>query len=178
MPKKPAVTPRGYRTSTAALAVSDVPAALAFYETAFDATVQARDTEDAPCFAVVKIGTSMLFVTAGWPGHGHQPTPGAASVAQHMYVADVDAAFATAIDAGAQALAAPSLAYWGERCATICDPFGHVWTLATRIEALGLTAPTRSPRGQRRCATRPRPPRRRSKLRMLSADKGFALPIR
>lgn len=137
MPKKPAVTPRGYRTSTAALAVSDVPAALAFYQTAFDATVQARDTEDAPCFAVVKIGTSMLFVTAGWPGHGHQPTPGGASVAQHMYVADVDAAFARAIDAGAQALAAPALAYWGERCATICDPFGHVWTLATRIEALG-----------------------------------------
>lgn len=136
MPKKPAVTPRGYRTCTAALAVSDVPAALAFYEAAFDAKVQSRDSERETRFAALKIGSSMLFVTAGWAGHGHQPTPGGASVAHHMYVADVDAAFAMATEAGAEVLAEPMLAYWGERCATLRDPFGHVWTLATRVEAL------------------------------------------
>ncbi|WP_323765414.1 VOC family protein [Marinovum sp.] len=136
MPKKPAVTPRGYRTCTATLAVSDVPAALSFYQSAFGASVQSRDDTTDTRFAAIKIGSSMLFVSAGWAGHGHQPTPGAASVAHHMYVADVDAACAAARDAGAQVLAEPALAYWGERCATIADPFGHVWTLATRVEAL------------------------------------------
>lgn len=136
MPKKPAVAPRGYRTCTAALAVSNVPAALEFYEAAFGAKVQARDSEADPRFASLKIGSSMLFVTEGWAGHGHQPTPGAASVAHHMYVEDVDASFAKAVEAGAQVLAEPALAYWGERCATLSDPMGHVWTLATRVEAL------------------------------------------
>ncbi|WP_417523230.1 VOC family protein [Marinovum sp.] len=136
MPKKPAVAPRGYRTCTAALAVANVPAALAFYEAAFDAKVQARDSEAEPRFATIKVGSSMLFVTEGWAGHGHQPTPGAASVAHHMYVEDVDASFARAVEAGAQVLAEPELAYWGERCATLSDPMGHVWTLATRVEAL------------------------------------------
>ncbi|MFY2822507.1 VOC family protein [Ruegeria sp. MALMAid1280] len=136
MKKKPATLPRGYRTCTASLAVADVPAALAFYEKAFDAKIQAYDAEEAPGFAAIKIGNSMVFVTAGWGAH--VPTvPGTViPVGHHMYVEDADAALATALDSGATLIADANDTYWGERCATVADPFGHIWTLATRIENL------------------------------------------
>ena len=136
MKKKPATLPRGYRTCTASLAVADVPAAVQFYESAFDAKIQAFDADEAPGFAAIKIGTSMLFVTAGWGAHG-PTTPGTVTpVGHHMYVEDTDATLATALENGASLIAEANDTYWGERCATIADPFGHVWTLATRLENL------------------------------------------
>ncbi|WP_420583686.1 VOC family protein [Ruegeria sp.] len=136
MKKKPAVLPRGYRTCTASLAVADVPAALKFYENAFDAKVQSHDAEEEPGFATVKIGNSMLFVTAGWGVHA--PTaPGAViPVGHHMYVEDMDAVLANALDHGGSLISEPTDTYWGERCATVADPFGHIWTVATRVENL------------------------------------------
>ncbi|MDA7963445.1 VOC family protein [Ruegeria sp.] len=138
MKKKPATLPRGYRTCTASLAVADVPAALAFYQTAFGAEIRTCDSDQQPGFASIKIGTSMLFVTAGWSAYGHQPAGfGAASpVAHHMYVEDVDAVLEAATAAGATVISAAEDTYWGERCATVADPFGHLWTLATRLENL------------------------------------------
>ncbi len=138
MKKKLAVQPRGYRTCTASLAVSDVPAALAFYANAFGADTRASDSKADPRFASIKIGNSMLFVTAGWSANLHVPTSSAAAVnvAHHVYVENVDAAFDKAVAAGAVPIAAAADTFWGERCATVQDPFGHVWTLATRLEQL------------------------------------------
>lgn len=138
MKKKPATLPRGYRTLTASLAVSDVAGLLAFLTAAFEAEVQIRDNEEDPAFAAVKLGNSRLFVTRGWAPHGHLPVAAQESspVSQHMYVEDVDAVIGKAIEAGAQLLAEPSDMYWGERCGAIVDPFGHRWTIATRIENL------------------------------------------
>ena len=136
MKKKPAILPRGYRTCTSSLAVADVSAALEFYESAFGARIQAHDAEEAPGFAAIKIGNSMLFVTAGWSAHAPM-VPGAVTpVGHHMYVEDTDAALATALENGATLIAEANDTYWGERCATVADPFGHIWTLATRIENL------------------------------------------
>lgn len=136
MKKNPATLPRGYRTCTASLAVADVAAALTFYEAAFGAKVQAFDVAEAPCFASIKIGNSMMFVTAGWGAH--VPTiPGTVTpVGHHMYVENIDATLETALDNGASLMVEASDTYWGERCATIADPFGHIWTLATRLENL------------------------------------------
>lgn len=138
MTKKPSTHPRGYRTCTASLAVADVPAALAFYQAAFGAETRATDKEGQPGFAAIKIGTSMMFLTEGWALSGHVPGTGAstATVAHHMYVEDVDTALETACAAGAKLISPAADAYWGERCATLADPFGHLWTLATRLENL------------------------------------------
>ncbi len=136
MKKKPATLPRGYRTCTASLAVADVDAALTFYESAFDAKIQAYDADEAPGFASIKIGNSMLFVTAGWGVHGPAVPGTVTPIGHHMYVEDVDTALAAALESGASLIAEAADTYWGERCATIADPFGHVWTLATRVENL------------------------------------------
>ncbi|PHS19439.1 MAG: glyoxalase [Blastopirellula sp.] len=138
MKKKPATLPRGYRTCTASLAVTNVPAALTFYVNAFGAEVRVRDSDEDPRFASIKIGNSMMFVTAGWSASGHvSATFGAgAPVAHHMYVEDIDTVIDLALAAGAQLISAAEDTYWGERCATIADPFGHLWTIATRLENL------------------------------------------
>ena len=44
--------------------------------------------------------------------------------------AEVDAAFALALSAGASALKAPSSVFWGGYSGYFADPDGHVWELA------------------------------------------------
>lgn len=139
MTKKPAIHPKGYRSVTGSLAVADVPAAIAFLEAAFDASVLGKDVEEAPSFAAVKIGNAQVFLTAGNAEIGHLPAvsgPGAAC--QHVYVEDVDATVARAVEAGAVVLSEPTETFWGERTAVLQDPFYQRWSVATRIEALSL----------------------------------------
>jgi PhnB protein len=51
-----------------------------------------------------------------------------------MYVEDVDAAYQRAVQAGAKARSPPSDGFWGDRWASVEDPFGHRWSIATRVE--------------------------------------------
>src|SRR5690606_21944353 len=61
-------------------------------------------------------------------------TRGGTSVSLAMYVADVDAATTRALEAGATLERPVSNELYGDRVAHIKDPFGHRWTLHTRIE--------------------------------------------
>ena len=51
-----------------------------------------------------------------------------------LYVADVDATFLRAVEAGAEGLMPVADQFDGDRRGTLKDPFGHVWMLATRKE--------------------------------------------
>ena len=69
------------------------------------------------------------------------PTPvGAAAVpirvGLHVYVEDVDAQFAQAVDAGAKIIKPVQDQFYGDRTGTLEDPFGHVWFLAIHKEDL------------------------------------------
>lgn len=56
---------------------------------------------------------------------------GAITLAQNfLTVAEVDAAFDTALAAGATALKAPEKVFWGGYSGYFADPDGHVWELA------------------------------------------------
>lgn len=136
--KKPAIRPRGYTTITASVAVDDVAATIEFLGAAFGAEVQVQDDSEAPSFASVKIGNAMLFVTRGWAAHGHMPQGYTASsaVSLHLYVDDVAAMTEQAVAAGATLLSEPTETYWGETTAALADPFGQIWTVAERVEAL------------------------------------------
>jgi len=56
----------------------------------------------------------------------------------HVYVPDADAVYARAVAAGAKGVKPPYTAPYGDRAATITDPFGNTWFLATY---LGATQP-------------------------------------
>ena len=62
------------------------------------------------------------------------PTIGGSSVGLMIYVPDADAVFNAAIEAGATAFKPICDQFYGDRCGTIDDPFGHRWTIASRIE--------------------------------------------
>jgi PhnB protein len=53
----------------------------------------------------------------------------------HVYVPDTDAVYAQAVGAGATGVQAPYTAPYGDRAATITDPFGNTWFLATYLGA-------------------------------------------
>ena len=51
-----------------------------------------------------------------------------------MYVPDADAAVANAVASGAKITMPLADQFWGDRSASIVDPFGHNWMVATHIE--------------------------------------------
>ena len=51
----------------------------------------------------------------------------------HVYVPDTDALYAQAVAAGAKGIMPPYTAPYGDRAATIADPFGNTWFLATYL---------------------------------------------
>jgi PhnB protein len=76
----------------------------------------------------VRIGDSMLIIGEGGPEGGtFGPT------AFHVYVIDVDAAFARALAAGAESLGEPEDRPYGERAGFVKDPFGNHWYIAAHL---------------------------------------------
>lgn len=51
----------------------------------------------------------------------------------HVYVPDTDALYAQAVAAGAKGVMAPYTAPYGDRAASVSDPFGNTWFLATYL---------------------------------------------
>jgi PhnB protein len=51
-----------------------------------------------------------------------------------VYVADVDAVTARAAAAGATVKSPPENKFYGDRMASLLDPFGHTWHIATHVE--------------------------------------------
>lgn len=51
----------------------------------------------------------------------------------HVYVPDTDAVYAQAVAAGGKGVQAPYTAPYGDRAATIEDPFGNMWFLGTYL---------------------------------------------
>jgi len=48
-------------------------------------------------------------------------------------VQDADAAWARALEAGAEVFQPLQDAFWGERTGQFIDPFGHRWAVAQRV---------------------------------------------
>jgi PhnB protein len=68
------------------------------------------------------------------PGRPRDPNQlGGTSVLLHQYVQDVDALVARAEAAGATVVRPIEDQFYGDRAATIQDPFGHLWSLHTHI---------------------------------------------
>lgn len=141
MPRKVAPVPKGYRTVTPFLSVRGLSRALDFYRRAFVAEVlsvtHAADGE-TPLQAEVKIGTAVILVAEENPATGDfsPATLGGATARLLVYIAKVDEAFARAVEAGAEIVAPVEDRYWGDRLGVVVDPFGHHWSIASRIENL------------------------------------------
>lgn len=80
-------------------------------------------------FALALFGRADLAVDQGRPGA--DLGTGAVTLAQNFRSkAEVDAAFAQAVAAGAKVLKHPQKVFWGGYSGYYADPDGHVWELA------------------------------------------------
>ena len=127
--------PAGFRTVTPYLVCADASAAIDFYKAAFGATELMRvpTPEGRLMYAAVRIGDSMVMLNDEFPEMGSlgPKARGGASVTLHLFVEDVDAAFARAVAAGAKVLMPVADMFWGDRFGLLEDPFGHSWSIAT-----------------------------------------------
>lgn len=138
--ERPDPIPDGYRRVTPCLVVRGAAKAIDFYEDVFGATERVRSLapDGSVAHAEIEIGDSVVIVedespyrdTAAPPPDGLAGSP----VFQFIYVRDVDAVTARAVELGATMRRAPQDQFYGDRDAFVIDPFGHGWTVASHIE--------------------------------------------
>ncbi len=141
MPRKVSPVPKGFRTVTPVMTVAGASSAIEFYAYAFGAEERCRVYNAdgiSVAHAELKIGNSLVIVSDELPAQGiFAPTTlGASPVSVHLYFAAVDSVWERALKAGATVIVPLTNTYWGERYGKIVDPYGHVWSIAKRVEAL------------------------------------------
>jgi len=122
--------PAGYHTITPYLVVQGVAQLMDFLKQAFDAReIMRMPLPDGTIMhAEVKIGDSTLMM--GEARGEFKPMPGAL----YLYVADADATYTRALQAGATSTMEPADQFYGDRSAGVRDPVGNHWWIATHVE--------------------------------------------
>jgi PhnB protein len=122
------------------LRVHSTAEAIEFYSRAFGAQELFRLTEPSGRIghAEIRIGPATLMLGDEYPERDVRGprSLGGTTVSLHLHVADVDQAFAQAVDAGASVLMPLKNQFWGERMAIVRDPFGHEWLLGGHLESV------------------------------------------
>jgi PhnB protein len=131
--------PEGYTTLTPFLVCSPATDAIRFYEEVFGATVVSR--MDGPgatvLHAELDVGEGRLQLSDPNEQYGlvvPDRSGDAVSGSTCIYVPDVDAVFAKAVERGATVREKPDTFVTGDRFASIYDPFGHRWAVMTKVE--------------------------------------------
>jgi PhnB protein len=118
-----------YRTITPYLVVSDADAELTFLKAAFggaEVTCQ-RNQDNTVMHAEIKIGDSLIML--GQAGDQWK----ALNAALYLWVEDVDATYAKALQAGAKSQSPPEDKPYGHRNAGIVDRNGITWWIGAPV---------------------------------------------
>lgn len=127
--------PEGVLAVQPFLHLQDAQNMIPFAEAAFGAETLgvAKSPEGKILHATIRIAGATFEVDEA---HGEfQPAP----AYLHVYVPDTDALYAQALRAGATSVTPPANAPYGDRAATVKDPFGNTWFLATYLSATADT---------------------------------------
>ncbi|WP_316506573.1 VOC family protein [Nitrosopumilus sp.] len=132
--------PDGFHTTTPSIVVNNSKEAIEFYKKAFDAKeIYQMPTPDGKTMhAMIQIGDSFVMMCDEFPhmGMNSPTTVGGTSTTIHLYVEDSDKMYNQAVNAGAKPTMPIMDAFWGDRCGTILDPFGHSWMVSTHKKDL------------------------------------------
>ena len=129
--------PEGYHSVTPFIVVRDGAKAVDWYEHVFGAEVLTRS--DGPDGKVmhceIRIGDSIVQLCDADERWGMaEPDPERITASLVLYVPDMEAVYAKAVEAGARVREEPSDFLTGDRYASIADPFGRRWSIMTRVE--------------------------------------------
>lgn len=129
-----------YPTLAPAIAVTNGAQAIEFYKKAFGAEERYRliDPESGRIgHAELTINGALLMLSDEYPQFNKTPeTLGGVSAKFLLMFPDVDAAFARAVDAGAEVVIPLSNQFYGHRDGRVRDPFGHEWLLSQMVEEI------------------------------------------
>lgn len=129
-PARVSPIPAGFRTLQPYIVAADGEALLQFAKQTFGAEETFRAIGPAGgIHANVRIGDTMLMMGGGIPGRAFSGKP--YPVALHVYVEDTDATYAKALAAGGLSINEPQDHEYGERGASVKDPAGNFWYIAT-----------------------------------------------
>ena len=133
--------PEGMHTLTPNLTINDCARAIEFYRKALGAEeIMRMPSPDGSSIwhAELRIGDSLFFANDPMDGMGEPPpTPDRpCPVTFWLYVPDCDAAHRRAVEAGAKSTMEPADMFWGDRTASVTDPFGYRWSFATHVKDL------------------------------------------
>ena len=134
--------PSHYSVIMPYLIVRNAAEALEFYQRAFNGEETMRLAQPGGLIghAEIVIDGFTIMLADEYPDMGAvgPETLGGSGISLTLYVEDVDARFNQAIEAGATELRPVADQFYGDRAGTLKDPFGHVWTIMSRIEDLSV----------------------------------------
>jgi PhnB protein len=123
--------PEGYHTATPYLVVKGADKTVEFLKKAFGA-VPAFEPMTRPdgkiMHADLRIGDSHVMIGEASDQHPAMPAM------VHLYVPNVDAVYQGALAAGGISAMEPADQFYGDRGASVKDPSGNHWHIATHIE--------------------------------------------
>lgn len=129
--------PADMRSITPHLVCAGAARAIEFYARAFAAVELFRmpGPDGRLYHAQLRIGDSTVMIADEMRDYGSLGplALNGSPVTLHLYVEDVDAAVARAVAAGARITMPVADMFWGDRYGRLEDPFGHQWSVATRI---------------------------------------------
>ena len=130
--------PAGYHSVTPYLICKGASDAIEFYKKAFGAVeaVRMAGPDGRIGHAELKIGDSHIMLADEHPDIGaYSPQHyGGSPVSVLLYVENADATVSAAVAVGAKITRPLKDEFYGDRAATIADPFGHQWYIHTHIK--------------------------------------------
>lgn len=131
--------PEKYHRVTPYIVVKNAAEAIQYYKNIFGAVENMRiERPDGKVgHAEIKIGDSTIMLCDECPEMGgYAPKSDQGSFSLCLYVEDVDTTIKHAVDAGASVKMPVQNQFYGDRSGSIVDPFGHIWHIATQVEAV------------------------------------------
>lgn len=129
--------PEGYHTATPYLCCKGAADAIEFYKKALGAveTVRMKGPDGKIGHAEIRIGDSHIMLADEHPQMGvYGPQHyGGSPITVVLYVESADKTVNQAVAAGAKITRPLQDQFYGDRTATITDPFGHQWHIHTHL---------------------------------------------
>jgi PhnB protein len=124
-----------YSAVSATLTVSNIPAAVSFYQKAFGfakrGIMNGRDGQPMHAELTLRGTTLMLGPENEAMGKRSAKNVGASPAGLYIYVEKVDKVVEKATKLGATSQGPVIDMFWGDRCGTIVDPDGYTWMVGT-----------------------------------------------
>ena len=124
-----------YSAVSAALTVSNIPAAVSFYQKAFGfakrGIMNGPDGKPVHAELTLRGTTLMLGPESEQMGRRSAKSVGASPATLYIYVENADKVVAKATQLGATPQGPVMDMFWGDRCGNLVDPDGYAWMVGT-----------------------------------------------